>query len=74
LQHVCDVSGKQFPHKPSLPLLAFWPNWPNVGPAEGRTHMHIMSAKDAKYGFDRLIDMADFNEVGGETKHEEVAA
>ena len=35
--------------------------------------MHIMSAKDAKYGFDRLIDMA-VNEVGGETKHEEVAA
>lgn len=54
--------------------LPFWPNWPNVGPAEGRTQMHIMSAKDAKYGFDRLIDMADLNEVGGETKHEEVAA
>lgn len=36
--------------------------------------MHIMSAKDAKYGFDRLVDMADLNEVGGETEHEEVAA
>jgi hypothetical protein len=36
--------------------------------------MHIMSAKDAKYGFDRLIGMADLNEVGSETGHEEVGA
>lgn len=33
-------------------------NGQNTISAEGRNHMQIMSAKDAKYGFGRLIDMA----------------
>ena len=38
--------------------MRFGPNWPKVVQAQAGSRMQTLSAKDAKYGFGRLIDLA----------------
>src|SRR5260370_1236718 len=40
-----------------ITVCTFRPFWPNVANQHGN-HMKTLSAKDAKYGFGRLIDLA----------------